>query len=256
MLGPRSSHRARGDGRAASPSANAHAHHGPSPSRPPPSPRHVRCMRDGRAVAPRAHATAAPRAPAPRRQKASRRSPVCGSTARARCRLARVMRLFPHSPGARRPPRAHATRALVHRSQSLLLPRSFFLFRPGRAVAQLLVSWRCVARRQPLRANTSAASRAARQGFVCACARSTRGSARPHAGVTVFAIGLMYPALQPRKNARHQLPARPRRSVPALIRVRFPLPRAVTPFAAGLFSRQHLRRAANVAPARRGKTTK
>ena len=63
-----------------------HAHRGP-PARPPPSPRHVRCMRDGRAIARRPHATAAPRLPPPasrggcpeRQRSAARPRCLCGS---------------------------------------------------------------------------------------------------------------------------------------------------------------------------------
>ena len=63
-----------------------------------------------------------------------------------------------------------------------------------------LVAWRCVARRRPLRAVTSAASRAACISFVCASARSTGGSARPLAASPFLQSGLNKPALQIRKN--------------------------------------------------------
>jgi hypothetical protein len=152
--------------------------------------------------------------------------------------------------------RASASSTIVPWSHSLWLLLSFFCSVHSPPITRLLVSWRCVARRRPLRANTSAASRAARHRSVCACARSTRGSARPHAGVTVFAIGLPNPALQTRKNARHQLPALPRRSVQALVHVRFPRTRAVTPFAAGLLTRPRAQRGQTSRPRAGGKTTK
>jgi len=67
-------------------------------------------------------------------------------------------------------------------------------------ITQRFVSWRCAARRHPLRANTSAASRAAHGSIVCVCARSTRGSARPLAASPFLQSGRNKPALQSRKN--------------------------------------------------------
>ena len=65
----------------------------------------------------------------------------------------------------------------------------------------MLVAWRCAARRRRLRANTSAASRAAHRSFVCACARSTGGSARRLAASLFLQSGAVKPARPIRKNS-------------------------------------------------------
>lgn len=67
-------------------------------------------------------------------------------------------------------------------------------------ITRVLVAWRCVARRRPLRAVTSAASRAAHRSFAYAGARSTRGSARPLAASPFLQSGLNKQARPIRKN--------------------------------------------------------
>jgi hypothetical protein len=81
------------------------------------------------------------------------------------------------------------------------VPTVFFCSVHSPPITQVLVAWRCVARRRPLRAVTSAASRAACISFVCASARSTRGSARPLAASLFLQSGLNKPARPIRKNS-------------------------------------------------------
>ena len=80
-------------------------------------------------------------------------------------------------------------RTFVPWSHSLWLRLPFICSVHSPPITQLLVAWRCAARRRPLRANTSAASHASHRSFVCASARSTRGSTRPLAASPLLQSG-------------------------------------------------------------------
>ena len=94
-----------------------------------------------------------------------------------------------------------SSRTLVQQSLSCRLLICFFCSVHSPPITQERVAWRCFARRRPLRAITSAASRAACINFVRAAARSTGGGAAAPGASLFLQGGWNKPARPSRKNS-------------------------------------------------------